>query len=114
MHENFGKSKTNFIESNTERNQYWIIWKQILIDGGLLKAANAITRTKCKQCNNVEIMARSFYNTFDSDVDSIVIYNSENMNNFSLQGQKNLENQFGKWTPVYIVLPKLKFPTMEL
>lgn len=71
---------------------------------GLVKTANFIQNNKCKQCDyeSVEKCQLGF------NENEMIIPKIEELNTWSLDVEKKLKNEQGKWTQVYNKHPSFK------
>lgn len=95
------------LQTSNPPKMYWIEWKQILLKKGLVKAANTISKSLCKYCDQMEKIDAVMRKNNFFDVMEPELYDGNKLNEFSKRMEIHMTEQFGKWPRVYDQLPVL-------
>lgn len=71
---------------------------------GLVRTANFIQNNKCKQCDYESVEKCQL----GLNEDEVILPKKEELNVWSLDVEKKLKTEQGKWTPVYKNVPSFK------
>lgn len=85
---------------------YWIRWKEILIENGMVCSANAITRHLCRHCDSMMANDRKLNRPWTSE--ERAVYKPDEMDRWTEKINDRLKEEFGRWPAVYDSKPELK------